>query len=230
MHTCCYSNAIEQTICSVCIESIGGKVGLLFCSLTVALIFWWVEFLPKLSGLALALISQIYHDLVTCADSCSVYSRSESVSNLYKSAYYVYVLQIALEAVRVEKKSLLVKEKRGTEERDGEGERGENQKSVSLWSSHPHSIYMGRKKLLLLWIEIAVCANVCEIISFTILVVSMFLCDCVSFFPLQSGVLSIRGTPTHLIIISWTDGIYKTTVGDPDDKKEVKTHKANNLS
>ena len=54
------------------------------------------------------------------------------MSNLYKSAYYVYVLQIALEAVRVEKKSLLVKEKRGTEERDGEGERGENQKSVSL--------------------------------------------------------------------------------------------------
>lgn len=67
-----------------------------------------------------------------------------------------------------------------------------------------------------------------DIILFTILVVSMFLCDSVPFFPLQSGVLSIRGTPTHLIIISWTDGIYKTTVGDPDDKKEVRAHKASN--
>lgn len=74
-----------------------------------------------------ALISGIYRDLVTCADGCGVYSRSESVRNLYKSAYYVHVLQIALEAVRVEKKSLLVRKEGNRRGRQGGRERGESQ-------------------------------------------------------------------------------------------------------
>ena len=55
----------------------------------------------------------------------------------------------------------------------------------------------------------------------TVCILFFFLSIC-----LQSGVLSsIRHTPTHLIIISWKDGIYKTVAGagDPDDKKEVRT-------
>ena len=49
------------------------------------------------------------------------------------------------------------------------------------------------------------------------------LCNCTCpFLCLQSGVLSpIRGGPQQLVVISLKEGVYKTVVGDPDDKKEV---------